>query len=135
MIFILFSIMFVWSIALISLPNTYNCYLRVFYFYPLQMIKNEAAKIPITRSGIVICNYLSRTGSFWGKYRTPFRKVSAISWKYNFLGWIHISDFLVSLIICFHASFLSFEEGNSTRHASNKYKYWVKILMKLITQT
>ena len=35
----------------------------------------------------------------------------------------------------FAATFLSFEEGKNKRHASNKYKYWVKISMKLITKS
>ena len=72
-IYIPFSIMFVWYISLILLLITFNCFLHVF-FLPYQKDTHELANATIIISGIGIYNTLCCMESFlfWTN-RTTFR--------------------------------------------------------------
>ena len=54
-------------------------------------------------SGIGIeCTSSSMESFLFGISSTTFRKVSAISFKYYYHGWIYITDFLCYLLFGFH---------------------------------
>ena len=94
--------MFVWSITLIFLPMTYNCYLHVFFFILYKRYTNEVAKIPITQLSIGIYNNYSCMQSFiFVENSTTYLKVSATSSKYYYyiISWKY---YHFILFLCFN---------------------------------
>ena len=87
----------------------------MYYFYPLQKVIKRSRKG--TNHMIVNWSYntLSSTRSFlFGGNSTAFQKLSAISCKYYYYCWIHITDFLCYLLSSFYALIFTAQKYRTT---------------------
>ena len=102
-IYIAFSIMYFWLIPLKSnqLLIFVSCVSSLYFF---QEIRNGAAKVHITISGVEIYYTLSSAVPFFiGKISKVIRDLSVISFKYYYYSWICMTEFPCYLLLGSHA--------------------------------